>query len=180
MNEAIRTIKSRRSVRSFNGRMVSDGIIDELLECGRQAPSAMNQQPWKFIVITDRKTIREMSGSIVEEAKQKNSRIADRAETMEDPIFYNAPLLIMILRPKDNEWAKFDCSAAAENIMLAARSLGMGSCAIGMAGLLEGKETMKQLEVPEGHEHHITMALGYTDEWPEAPERKKEDVVKRV
>ncbi|MFO8016969.1 MAG: nitroreductase family protein [Candidatus Woesearchaeota archaeon] len=177
MNETIETIKARRSVRSFNDKPIPDGIIDELIECGRYAPSAMNQQPWRFMVIKDRDMIRQMSESIADEAKEKNPRIAERAGTMEDPIFYNAPLLIMVLRPKDDEWAKFDCSAAAQNMMLAARSLGIGSCAIGMAKLLEGKDVMEKLDMPDGYEQHMTIAFGYTDEWPEAPERKKDNVL---
>ncbi|MBD3313338.1 nitroreductase family protein [Candidatus Woesearchaeota archaeon] len=177
-NETIKTIKTRRSTRGFNQKEISKDVVKELLECARYAPSAMNRQPWRFIVISDKELISEMSEHIKQKAIEKFPHVKERAESMKDPIFYGSGLLVMILRPKDDEWAMFDCSAAAENMMLAARSLEIGSVPVGFAKFLEDdKDIMAKLDIPEGYEQHITLALGYVDEWPEAPERSSDDTI---
>ncbi|MBU0535358.1 MAG: nitroreductase family protein [Nanoarchaeota archaeon] len=176
-NETIKTIKSRRTTRSFNDKKISKEIIEQLLDCARLAPSAMNKQPWKFIVINNIELIKEMSDIIKTRVIDMFPKMQERAKTMKDPIFYGASLLVMILRPKADEWALFDCSAAAENMMLAARSLDIGSVPVGFARFLnEDKGIMAKLEIPEGYEQHITLALGYTEKWPETPDRNKDNV----
>ncbi|MFC1755428.1 nitroreductase family protein [Thermoproteota archaeon] len=177
MNETIDTIKSRRSIRKYNDKPISKEIINKLLECAILAPSARNRQLWRFIVVTDRNLIKEMSDSIMDEAVQASSITKERKKTMEDPIFYKAPVLVLVLKPKDYEWAKFDCSAASQNMMLAAKSLGIGSIALGKGDMISSKkDIITKLDIPKDHDIHIVLAFGYTDEWPEAPERKNPDV----
>jgi nitroreductase len=177
-NETIKIIKSRRATRGFTDREISRDIINELLECARLAPSAMNKQPWRFVVITDKAVISMMSESIKSKVMEKFPKMQERAKTMKDPVFYGAVTLIMVLRPKGDDWAMFDCSAATENIMLAARSFEIGSVPIGFARFInEDKDVLAKLGIPEGYEQHITLALGYPEKWPEAPERNKDNAV---
>lgn len=182
MNETIKTIKSRRSVRTYKDKTIEKEKINEILECGLMAPNARHLQPWKFIVVTDKNLIKEMSKRIRDKVidNPKYSFIKKRAETKEDAIFYSAPLLVFILGDKNNHWATMDCSMAAENMMLAAKSLGIASCPIGMARFIKDeKDIIEKLDFPESYELVLTLVFGYADKEPAAKERNK-DVVKWI
>ena len=182
MNDTIKTIKERRAVRAYKDKPIEKEKINEILECGLMAPNARHLQPWKFIVVTDKDLIKEM-GKRVQDKLIDNPRyplVKQRAKTKEDAILYSAPLVVFILGDKSNHWSPLDCSYAAENMMLAAKSMGIGSCPIGMARYIkEEKDLVKKLGFDEKHELIITLVFGYPDEEPEPKERKK-DVVKWV
>ena len=182
INETIKTIKERRSVRVYTDNPVEKEVIDEILECALMAPNARHLQPWKFIVVTNKNLIKEIAkrvqDKIINEPKYVN--LKKRAETMEDAIFYSAPLVIFILGDKANHWSPLDCSYAAENMMLAAKSLGLGSCPVGMARHIKGEDDLiEKLGFDENYELIIPLIFGYSDEEPEVKERNK-DVVKWV
>lgn len=182
MNETIKTIKERRSVRTYKGKPVEKEKIEEILECGLMAPNAMHLQPWKFVVLQNKELIGEIARRIKDKLidDPKYSRIKERVKTKPDPIFYNAPLVIFILGDKQNHWSTLDCSYAAENMMLAAHSLGLASCPIGIAShIKEEKDLIEKLGFDENYELIITLVLGYPAEEPVARERNK-DVIKWV
>jgi nitroreductase len=182
MNETIKTIKERRSVRTYKDKPIEKEKINEILECGLMAPNARHLQPWKFIVVTNKDLIRE-TAKRVQDNVIDNPRypfVKERLKTKEDAIFYSAPLVIFILGDKKNKWSKIDCSLAAENMMLASKSLGLGSCPIGMARhLKDEKDLIEKLGFDENYELIITLVFGYSDEEPELKERKK-DVVEWI
>ena len=177
MNEIIKTIKSRRAVRTYKDKPIEKEKIEQILDCGLSAPSARNLQPWKFVVVTDKNLIKEM-GKRVQDKVIDNPRysfVKQRAETKEDAIFYSAPLVIFILGDKGNKWSAIDCSLAAENMMLAARSLDIASCPIGMARYIKGeKDIEEKLGIDEKYELILTLIFGYADEEPEPKSRDKE------
>ena len=112
--ETIETILSRRSVRSYTDQPVSDEIITLLLKAAMQAPSAGNAQPWHFIIIKDKLLLKEIP---------KFHKTA--------PMVANAPAAIVICADLNLEkypgcWV-LDCSAAAENLLLAAHDLDLGA-----------------------------------------------------
>ncbi len=112
--DALQAILTRRSVRAFTAQPVSPERITQLLEAAMQAPSACNQQPWQFIVITDRKTLDELPA------------IHPHAEMSRQ-----AALAIIVcgdlsLETCKGYWAQ-DCSAATQNLLLAAHALGLGA-----------------------------------------------------
>lgn len=182
MNEAIRAIKERRATRSYKGKPIEKEKIKEIVECGLWAPSARNMQTWKFIVVTNKDLIKEMGKRIQAKVidNPRYSFVKERAKTREDAIFYSAPLVIFILGDKSNHWSTIDCSLAAENMMIAAKSLGIASCPIGMASFVkEEKDIVKHLGFPENYELILTLTFGYPDESPEPKERNK-DVVKWI
>ena len=182
MNEIIKTIKERRSVRTYKDKPIEKEKIEQILDCGLWAPSARNQQPWKFVVVTDKNLIKEMGKRIQDKVidNPRYSFVKQRAETKEDAIFYSAPLVIFILGDKGNKWSTIDCSLAAENMILAAHSLGIASCPIGMARYIkEEKDLIEKLGFDENYELIITLIFGYADEEPEAKERNK-NVVKWI
>lgn len=182
MNETIKTIKERRAIRAYKDKPIEKEKIRQIVECGLAAPSARNLQPWKFIVVTNKQLIKEMGKRIQNKLidNPRYSFIKQRAKTKEDAIFYSAPLVIFILGNKKNHWSTTDCSLAAQNMMLAAHSLGIGSCPIGMAQFIKDeKDLTKKLGFEDDYELVLSIVFGYADEKPRLKERNK-DVVKWI
>lgn len=177
MNEIIKAIKERRSVREFEDKQIEKEKIEQILECGMWGPSAKNEQKWHFIVITNKEIMKKVTEMMVEKASDKYPMIKERAKTKQDPVLYNAPLYIVVTAPEDYKWADIDGTIAAHNMVLTAHSLGLESCYIGMVKVLkDDREFRELLKVPEGHKIVITAVFGYGKEEPE-PEERKKDVV---
>ncbi|MEM3617820.1 MAG: nitroreductase family protein [Candidatus Bathyarchaeia archaeon] len=179
MNETIEVIKRRRSIRKFKPEQIPDHMLQEILECALLAPNARNQQKWHFTVIQNKEVLKKMVDIIKE--NMLNSGIDFLAERARDPNFnpfWNAPTVILITADKKARFAEIDCALAAENILIAAESLGLGSLVMTSTEFLfiseKGKELKKELGVPEGYEHVCVVALGYKDENPSAKPRRKD------
>ena len=177
MNEVLSNIKERRSRRGFLDKSIPDDVINKIIEAGRYAPSALNKQPWKFIIITDKNTIGELS-SIVKGISAKivkflpilkilKSMLRDEkivgaikksASYSGDDIFFKAPLLIFIVSDKKEPYAVKDCAMASQNMMLYAHSVGIGSCYIGKADLLARSKSAKKI-IGLGANHVIQAAV---------------------
>jgi len=167
MNEVLKTIAKRRSTRQFQTKQVSDADLHAILEAGLQAPSGHNDQSWFFSAIQDPKLIKELSdGSKAEMMKSPIPWIAGIGKNEELNIYYNAPTIILVASKKGAVSSVPDVAAAIENIMLAATSLGLGSCWIGFARFyfLNTQERNKKVGVPEDYEIHYGVALGYAPE----------------
>lgn len=176
--ELMEAIGKRRSIRAYKPDAVSREAIDRLLDAAVQAPSAMNTQPWVFGVIQDSSTLQKYSertkafllGKIAEWPWIERYR-----EYFEDPdysIFYNAPTLVVIYAKAISPIAQIDCTLAAENLMLAATDMGLGTCWIGFATeVLNSPEAKKELGVPEEYTVIAPIIVGYPDGPP--PEREK-------
>jgi nitroreductase len=174
INPIIEAITRRRSIRKYLDKPVSREIIDTLLNTAVMSPSAMNRQPWRFIVIENRQRIRELSEKV---KKQMNllgyaHRLAEIIQSKNDTIFHGAPLLIIITAEKDDKWSRINCGIIAQSMFLAAYSLGLGSCYIGFANTLNNDSTtLKELKVPENHEIIAALIFGYPAETKEQPKR---------
>src|SRR3989338_4941848 len=182
MNEIMANIKNRRSRRAFLDKPIPDETIEEILEAARYAPSALNKQPWKFVVISNRETIRQLSG-IIRDIALKITRllpifrifrpelrdprvvaaIKKTFSTDGDNVFYGAPLLILIISDKDaGRYAARDCALAAQNMMLYANSAGIGSCFIGRVDLLRmNRKGRDLLGFPLNYNIHAGLIFGY-------------------
>ena len=135
----LQTIRERRAVRDYKPEPVSAGMIYQLISSASWAPSAMNEQPCHFTVITDGELLNEISTK----AKAwllKNVWSMPRSSLFRDllndehfHLFYQAPALIIISAPSWDQWVTEDCAVAAQNVMLTATYLGLGSCWIGFA-----------------------------------------------
>ncbi|MEM4701272.1 MAG: nitroreductase family protein [Candidatus Bathyarchaeia archaeon] len=115
-----------------------------------------------------------------------NSGIDFLAERAKDPNFnpfWNAPTVILITADKTARFAEIDCALPAENILIAAESLGLGSLIMTSTELLfaseKGRELKRELGIPEGYEHVCVIALGYKDENPQ-PKPRRKDVINYV
>lgn len=176
--ELMEAIETRRSVRAYKSQPVEEEKIRRLLHAAVQAPSGMNAQPWAFGVIQDGTRLKEYSEGVKKLLLSKVNEWTwlDRyVEYFRDPnydIFYNAPALVVIYSKNPTPLSGIDCTLAAENLMLAACGMGLGTCWIGFATeLLNQPEVKKDLGVPEEYSTVAPIIVGYPD--GPIPEREK-------
>src|SRR3569833_2065099 len=125
-------IRQRRAVRDYKTDAVPAGLLQQMIAAASWAPSAMNEQPWLFTVVSDPGLLDRIS-SQAKASMLDNMDAVPRAshfrDVLGDPdynIFYHAPVLIVISAPADGQWGAEDCALAAQNLMLAATGLGLG------------------------------------------------------
>ena len=174
MNETIRTILARRSIRKFTDKDISTNALNLILKCGYHAPSGHNMQSWKFTVLTKKEDI--------EELKEK-TRIAARTKDVYFFGFENPKVIILVSNDVRNQDGCQDAACAAENLMLASTSLGIGSVWLNPLMKLRDvspvKELLDKYDIPDNHVVWAMIALGF----PEAPGillQKKEKVIKFI
>jgi nitroreductase len=186
MNAVIEAIKRRRSVRSYESMPVPKDVIHAIIEAGNEAPSAMNSQPWRFVVVEDKKT-REMLlktalpnakrilGMVKESDPERYETIMKRLDELEDPVYYSAPAIIFVIG--SGRYAEHSCPLACENMMLAAYSLGLGSCWVGFGSMVtEDAEVRNLLELNEDEALFGPILLGYPKEYPDRPPKRDSKV----
>jgi nitroreductase len=157
MKDFISIVKTLRTVRRFEQRHIEPAVLAELLEAARSAPSAANKQPLEYVVVSN-PTVR---GQIF-----ANVAWAGYIRPKRDPMPGQEPMAYIVLLVNRNiaeHGAAADVGAAAENIMLAAWSLGIGSCWMGAIGR---PEIAKILQIPENMSIDTLIALGYPAEEP--------------
>jgi nitroreductase len=151
----IDVIVSRRSIRKYKAQGVPQETLERILEAGRYAPSADNEQPWHFIVVTDPKIKEKLSKG------RWNSFIRDSAFTVvgcgNEGNAYS------------RKWSTIDTTIALQNMVIAAWSLGIGSCWIGD---FEEEEVKRMLDVPKDWRIVSLISFGYPDETPTNAPRK--------
>ncbi len=150
-------IYGRRSVRDYTPDRIDQATIQSLLMAAVQAPTAMHEEPWAFVVVQDREKLRRLSDRAKEllasEADAIHSLGArhalDRFTQADFNVFYNAGTLIAVCGKSVGPFVVSDCWLAAENLMLAAWAKGLGSCVIGLAvSALNSPEWRRELEIP--------------------------------
>lgn len=165
----VETIMTRRSVRAYRPEAVDPEAMQRIVECGINAPSGMNSQPWAVRIVDSKGYIDSLTALY----------LAARPEAAADPsfrnMFRNAPTVAFIASP-DNGSGQFDCGLLAENMMLAAWSMGIGSCCLGspvgfMLSSPEAAPYIERLDLPEGYRLLYAIGFGYPAEEPQAKER---------
>lgn len=165
----VKTIMERRSIRKYKPQPVEREKMQTIVECGVNAPNAMNRQPWEVRVVDNPDFI----NGVTELYKKEQPKVA------EDPnfknMFRNAPTVVFIGRDVQSGSAEFDCGLLSENMMLAAQSMGIGSCCLGSPAAFmrspAAAEYLKKLGFSEGYELLYCIAFGYPDEAPAAKPR---------
>lgn len=165
--DAIKNIIGRRSIRKYTEKKIPRDIVDSLLDAGMHAPSARNLQPWHFIVVDDREMILALS-----EAHPYATMLRDAA------------LAILVCGDRNIQemdgYIVQDCSAATQNIMLAAHAMGIGSVWLGMYPRRERmQEISKLLGIPDHILPVSLISLGYPAEEKEPPQRYSAERVHR-
>ena len=186
MNETLSTIKTRRSVRSYDSKKVPKDILQTIIEAGNDAPSAMNSQPWRFVVVEGDALHEKMLEAAVPNAKtlleplktsnpERYELIMKRYEELDDPIYYSAPAMVFVIGR--GPYGDMSCPLACENMMLAAHSLGLGSCWVAFGSLITDNEEIKKvLELKDDEKIFGPIIIGYPQGVTEPPEKKKAEV----
>ncbi|MDR1532342.1 MAG: nitroreductase [Clostridiales bacterium] len=193
MNEVIKNILERRSIRKYRSEQIPDEELNSVLEAGLYAPSAGGRQSPLIVVCQNAETNAElgninkaafhgrMSTGNVYVSKDQPS-IADDAGIASG--FYNAPTVITLFAPGNFLYSAADCCAAAQNIMLAAHSLGISSCMIARAEDTFSSEFGRRLReewgIDKEMEAKFHVALGYADGAQPPAKPRKGDRIKRV
>lgn len=187
MKDIVEIIKTRRCVREYKDDQIPDAEIKFLIDCARYAPSGFNMQPWSFLVIKNKDVMRKISEQgkksmipLLEPVKNTSRKAADFLvflKTKGTDMFYNAPVLIIILGNKSAMTADWDCAMAAQNMMLAAHSRGIGSCWIGgVLPALMDEGFLKELGAPDGYKAVAPLIFGYPKGKTEMPRRAEPEV----
>lgn len=146
---------SRRSIRKYKTEQIPQDTLQRILEAGRYAPSASNRQPWHFIVLTDPEILENLSHG------QWNSFISTSAFTVVGCAYEGSTYA--------RKWSTVDTTIAMQNMVIAAWSLGIGSCWIGD---FDEAEVRRILHVPKDWKILALISFGYPDETPETTPRK--------
>lgn len=165
----IKSIMDRRSIRAYKPVPVGRDTMQVILECGVNAPNAMNSQNWEVRVLDNADEIAAITRLFAAE----HPDMAGRPGFVN--MFRNAPTVAFVANKKDSGMSQIDCGLLGENMMLAAESLGIGTCCLGgpVAFLKTdaGKDFMERLDFSDGYELLYAIAFGYPDEAPAAKPR---------
>ena len=149
-------IFERRSVRSYKPQKLDQATVSTLLESAVRAPTAMHQELWAFVIVQDTSRLKRLSDLskelLLKEAEQHGESGGPLLDFLADPgsnVFYNAGTLIVICGKTATPYIDADCWLAAENLMLTATSMGLGTCIIGCAlPALNTPEWKAELGIP--------------------------------
>ena len=158
--DAITCLKTRRSIRAYDPRPVPEETIADIVDCGRLAPTAMNEQPWTFVVVREavaRRRIAEIMGH--------SGFVAE------------APVCIAVLC-RQTDYLLEDGSAATENLLLAATGHGLGSCWIAGHKMAYASEIVRLLGAPDGQVLVSLVSIGLAAESPLPEKRMLSDVLR--
>ena len=169
----IDAIEARRSIRAYKDTPVEREKLELLAKCGVMAPSAMNRQEWEIRIVDSKEWIDGCTAAYL-----KTVEGTDKAKYMLTPtfknIFRNAPAVIFVAAP-EGLFAGENIGCLAENVMLAATELGLGSCFLGSVQMMFAEPAMSEyaasLGFSDGYRMRYALAIGYPDEQPEAKPR---------
>jgi len=168
-NETMESIMNRRSIRAYKPDAVPQSVLDTLALAAINAPSARNLQPWEMRIIKNRELIAEIENGWLEMRKTQNPHLEFKH------VFHGAPVLLVVAFDKNNPFGQVDCGWFGQNILLAAHSLGLGTCVVananGFFNSEAGKDVMARLNFSENYEVIYAISLGYPAEEPEAKPR---------
>jgi nitroreductase len=182
MNSVIETIKKRRSIRSYEARPVPRDLVNAVIDAANEAPSAMNSQPWRFVVVEDAATKKKLLAAALPQAKKITEQVKDvdpeRYEMMKkryaelpDPVYYSAPAVVFVIG--SGRYAAHSCPLACENMMLAAHALGLGSCWVGFGAMaVEEPNVRALLELKDDEAVFGPILLGYPKGEVQRPPKK--------
>lgn len=166
-NKVVENIMARRSIRKYKAEPVSREILTQIMECGINAPNGQNKQSWEVRIVDNPQLLEEMSQAMAD--SHQGSEFAKGC-------FRGAPVMVFIARELSYDFSAYDCGLMAQNIMLSAWSMGVGSiCLSSPVRFLTDNELCKpyveKLNFSDGYELALCVGLGYADESPDAKPR---------
>lgn len=181
-------LQKRRSIRTFKDTPVPTDVIRELIRECTLAPSSMNGQPWRFVIVQDKGMIQRMSDEsrtnilnrIIanpdDYAAKYRKMLADESFN----VFWNAPCVVLIVG--DSSWKNLyvDCALAAGYFMMGATARGLGTCWINMGAQIQDPHLRAELGIPADCAIVAPISVGYPESIPPAPKRKAPEILKTV
>lgn len=161
--QLLEALKTRRSIRKYKDKPVSNNLLEQIIEYGMYAPSAVNKQPWHFIIFRNEDTINELINVHPNAAmlKQADSGIL---------ICYDKTL------EHDKGYGIIDCSAATQNMLLAAHDMGLGACWIGIHPRQQRISALAEaFKLPEHIIPFAVVSVGYSNETKNTPDRLRKE-----
>lgn len=164
MNDVIKTIRERRSVRAYDtAQQISDGDLSLILEAGTYAPTAHNEQPWYFTVVQNKELLEKINlkaNAVM--AKSDNEWLRGLGTNPDFRATYSAPTVVFISGRDGAMAAQTDCALAIMNMMNAAWSLGIGSVFVGLLWpYISSADAPAELQIPKGFKLFHAIAFGY-------------------
>jgi nitroreductase len=157
--QAIEAMKTRRSIRTYTALPVERKIIEEIVDCARLAPTAMNDQPWEFVVITEKAALASIPPML------------GHAEYVA-----NAAFAVLVLT-RETQYAVEDCCAATENLLIAGAAHGLGSCWVAGTQQAYAPVVAKAFGAPEDRKLIAIVSFGYPAESPVIEKRALAEVL---
>jgi nitroreductase len=178
VNETLKIIKQRRSIRNFKDEQIKEEELQTVLEAGLYAPNA-GGQAWHFTIVQNKELLDRLNIAAKEVAKQHDFEpLRELGNNEKFNCLYGAPTLVIVSGNKKLHMPlDADCAAATQNLLLAAESIGLGSCWIFFVLLAfdsqQGSELRKELKIPEGYKPYDSAVIGYKkDAVVNIPDRK--------
>lgn len=159
MKDAIEVIKSRRSIRAYTQQPVQQKIIEEIVDCARLAPTAMNDQPWDFVVVTKRELLMQIPPML------------GHAEFIADAAF------AVLVLARESGYAVEDCCAATENLLIAGAAHGLGACWVAGTKQEYAPVVVKAFGAPADRQLVAIVSFGYPSEEPQVEKRSLSEVL---
>ena len=171
-NKVIENIMARRSIRKYKDVTVSRDTLNIIMECAINAPNGQNKQSWEIRIVDNSQLLAQMSKAMGE-SHPENS--------FAEGCFRGAPVMVFIARDLSYDFSAYDCGLMAQNMMLSAWSLGVGSICLGspVRFLTDNdlcRPYLDRLNFSDGYELALCVGLGYADEAPEAKLRNPDKV----
>jgi nitroreductase len=155
--DALEAIRMRRSVREYTGEQIPREDLETIVDAGRLAASGHNNQPWEFIVVTDRDTIKQLKVASLWMEK--------------------AGAIIAVVLDPSSRWWREDGSAAVENMLIAATALGYGSCWLQGYTMPREEEFKRLLGIPGGKRLLTLVPIGVPVQWPRKEKKTLTEVI---
>ncbi|WP_101696337.1 nitroreductase family protein [Clostridium minihomine] len=185
MNAVLKNIITRRSIRSFQDKQVLAEDLDLILLAGSYAPSGRGLQSWKFTAVQNPQVLGKINETIRLALREVTPgpethpyvvRLIEKAKREDSEFLFHAPTYLIVSNEVKNVNSMADSALALGNMMLAAHSLGLGSCWLNHLPNLPPTQRVRslltELNIPETHKVFGTLALGYPKDTPRAAERK--------
>lgn len=180
MSDIFEVIKNRRSVRAYKDEQIEDEQIEQILEAAIMAPTARGEAPWHFTVVQNKETLADINDSVLNILSNSGDEFLEAIAESGVNVMHNAPTVVFVSAKSDATNMQADCSAAIENMLLAAEGLDIGSCWLGLVAIyFSVEENLKKLHIPEGYAPLYGVALGYKLE-PNEPNPRKDVFVNWV
>lgn len=179
-NAVVEAIMNRRSIRSYKPEQIKPEELDIILQCGINAPSARNIQPWAVRVIQSKEVLTKLNTDYINYTKLQNPEFSNRVPDYD--VLFGAPTFVLIAGDTTEMYTQNDCGMLAQNMLLAAESMQIGSCVLG--GIIrfinspQGQEFRDMLLLPDNHRLFIGIVFGYKNETPDAKPRDASKVMK--